>query len=190
MRLRNPIAFTPLPVTIITSLIYSALLVALLVVHLVVPAAPRNATPVPGVNLTEAWLDLRILSEAYRPYNSRQNDHVRDWLLRRIEAILRGNSVSLSSIGCQPAALTPTSETNSSVVLFSDITSNITSSSTGKDDDPGLSVYFEGTNIIVYIRGSEDEVGDFGPHFSLFRLFLESDIVSRVNSYPRVEILT
>ena len=27
--------------------------------------------------------------------------------------------------------------------------------------EPGYSVYFEGTNIIVYIRGSEDEDGDW-----------------------------
>lgn len=161
MRLRNPIAFTPLPVTIITSLVYSALFVALLVVHLVVPPAPKSATPVPGVNLTEAWLDLRILSEAYRPYNSRQNDHVRDWLLRRIEAILRNNDVSVASSGRQPDALIARSEANSSVVLFSDITSNITFSSQGKDDAAGISVYFEGTNIIVYIRGSQDEEGDW-----------------------------
>lgn len=161
MKLRNPIAFTPLPVTIITSLIYVALFTALLVVHLVVPAAPKNSTPSPGINLTEAWLDLRILSEAYRPYNSRQNDHIRDWLLRRIETILQYNNVSLLSLGRQTASLDRRAVANSSVVLFSDITSNVTFSYPGKKGYAGLSVYFEGTNIIVYVRGSEDEEGDW-----------------------------
>lgn len=47
-------------------------------------------------------------------------------------------------------------------VVFSDMTSNVTFSSEGKKlSEPGLSVYFEGTNIIVYIRGSEDGDGDW-----------------------------
>lgn len=150
---RNPIAFTPLPVTIITSIVYGALIVALLVLHLVVPSAPENATPLPGVNLTEAWRDLQTLSSAFHPYNSRQNDEIRNWLLTRIESILERNDVPLSE--------------NASAVVFSDLTSNVTFAqddglvASQSDQEPGLSVYFEGTNIIVYIRGSEDESGDW-----------------------------
>lgn len=150
----NPIAFTPLPVTIITSIIYAALIIPLLVIHLVVPEAPRDGTPFAGVNLTEAWQDLQSLSTNFHPFNSRKNDEVRNWLLTRIENILKGNGISSSS-------------TTSPVVVFSDITSNVTFSfqgrlkDTGPGREPGHSVYFEGTNIIVYIRGSEDEPGDW-----------------------------
>jgi len=152
--LRNPIAFTPLPVTIITSLVYVALIVALLVVHLVAPAAPTSSTPAAGINLTEAWLDLRLLTENYHPYNSHSNDHVRDWLLRRIEAILESNDV-LPAGNQDGHTLTITSQ-ESPVIVFSDVTSNVSFSSSRSAGEPGISVYFEGTNIIVYIRGSEE----------------------------------
>lgn len=148
MRLRfgNPVAFTPLPVTIITSVVYVSLFTALLVVHLVVPPAPNSPTPVDGVNLTEAWLDLRLLTRTYHPYNSLPNDGVRDWLLRRIEAILDGT-----------AGLSAAQHQESPVVVFSDVVSNVSLSASGSVGEPGMSVYFEGTNIIVYIRGSNDD---------------------------------
>jgi hypothetical protein len=53
------------------------------------------------------------------------------------------------------------------VTIFNDLVSNVTSSSSGSigavghGQLPGQSTYFEGTNIIVYIRGTEDEEGDW-----------------------------
>jgi len=152
--LRNPISFTPLPVTVITSLVYVALIVSLLVVHYVVPEAPRNLD---GTNLTEAWLDLQTLSNGFHPYNSHRNDYIRDWLLKRIETIVLENGVSSSTLSGSLENAKEATE-GSSVVVFSDTLSN---ASFSKAD---LSVYFEGTNIIVYIRGSEDEPGDWFLH--------------------------
>jgi hypothetical protein len=49
------------------------------------------------------------------------------------------------------------------VTIFNDLQSNVTFSalgslgSAGLGRRPGQSVYFEGTNIIVYIRGTEDD---------------------------------
>ena len=158
--LRNPVAFRPTPVTVITSLIYVALIVSLLVVHLTVPSAPKSPTPVRGINLTEAWLDLRILSQSYHPYNSRQNDHVRDWLLSRVEAILQSNH-ALSNVSPKSEHGQKSSVGDSPAIVFSDTISNVSFSSSD-DSKPGVSVYFEGTNIIVYIRGqSDDEKGDW-----------------------------
>lgn len=154
MKFRNPIAFTPLPVTIITSLVYLLLITALLIVHLVVPSAPTTATPAAGVNLTEAWLDLQTLTTGFHPYNSRLNDEVRNWLLSRLEVILRDNGVSTTS-------------DQATAVVFSDMTSNLTFSvprplgASNSDRESGLGVYFEGTNIIVYVRGSEDDGDDW-----------------------------
>ena len=154
MKFRNPIAFTPLPVTIITSLVYLLLIAVLLVVHLVVPNAPTTATPVAGVNLTEAWLDLQTLTTGFHPYNSRLNDWVRNWLLSRLEDILKENGVSTAS-------------DHAKAVVFSDLTSNVTFSVTRRlgtsnsDKESDIGVYFEGTNIIVYIRGSEDDGDDW-----------------------------
>lgn len=168
---RNPIAFTPLPVTIITSLVYAALIVALLITHLVVPPAPNSPTPIVGTNVTEAWQDLQTLSNGFHPYNTRRNDDVRNWLLTRIEAILEGNDVAYSfrnhhsHNGLVPQ-LHPTASNSSPVVVFNDMTSNLSfstdgvSSTSGRGKEPGISTYFEGTNIIVYIRGSEDDKSD------------------------------
>jgi hypothetical protein len=134
---RNPLAFTPWPVTIITTVVYLALIIPVLVIHLNVPIAPRTSPK--GLDLTEAWQDLQTLTRAFHPYNSRRNDQVRDWLLERIDAIKTA-----------PAEYA-TSEEKPEVFVFDDMTSNLTSS------DARTGVYFEGTNILVYIRGWEDK---------------------------------
>lgn len=163
---RNPIAFTPLPVTIITSIVYLGLIIALLVTHLVVPSAPSSPTPVNGVNLTEAWHDLQSLTNGFHPYNSRRNDEVRDWLLRRIETILSENGATYTGLSMAEGSSTAgdgsrsNAEESTDVVIFNDMTSNITFSS------KSLSVYFEGTNIIVYVRGNADEEGDWWTTYS------------------------
>ncbi|KIW31692.1 uncharacterized protein PV07_03297 [Cladophialophora immunda] len=136
-RLSNPFAFTRWPVTIITSAVYLVIIVALLIVHTTVPSPPSSPTPIRGVNLTEAWLDLQLLTAAYRPYNSRRNDQIHEWLLERIKSIAKENDASPH--------------------VFEDNTSNLTFSSGGVLSGPGVSVYFEGTNLIVYIPGTEDD---------------------------------
>ncbi|KAI4192295.1 MAG: hypothetical protein LQ346_004367 [Caloplaca aetnensis] len=163
-RFTNPIAFRPLPVTIIGTVVYAALIIALLITHILVPSAPNN-TPAAGVNLTEAWQDLQYISGAFHPYNSRQNDETRDWLLMRIERILARNTRGLMfdrSKYLHDEQFRASIAKQSPAVVFSDVNSNVTFSREGKKSnsdagrESGVSVYFEGTNIIVYIRGSED----------------------------------
>ncbi|KAF3394165.1 Vacuolar membrane protease [Penicillium rolfsii] len=140
VKARNPLAFTPWPVTIITTAVFLALIIPILVIHLNVPAAPRTSPE--GLNLTEAWQDLQALTRGYHPYNSHENDHVRAWLLERIDAIQRS---------APPAEAYQPDEEKPEVFVFDDLTSNLTFS----DNQSG--VYFEGTNILVYIRGFEDQ---------------------------------
>ena len=156
----NPLAFTPLPVTIITSLVYVALIVSLLIVHHTVPEAPRNLA---GTNLTEAWLDLQTLSNGFHPFNSRRNDYIRDWLLRRITDIVTENGISSASYPSSGGMLEDVKKFSESapVVIFSDNVSNVSFQFDQKGKAPVPSVYFEGTNIIVYIRGSEDDPDDW-----------------------------
>lgn len=135
---RNPLAFTPWPVTIITTVVYLALIIPVLVIHLNVPAAPRTSPK--GLNLTEAWQDLQTLTRGFHPYNSRRNDQVREWLLERIDAITKAAPAEYA-----------TSEEQPEVFVFDDLTSNLTS------NDARTGVYFEGTNILVYVRGWEDK---------------------------------
>ncbi|ORY15446.1 putative zinc metalloprotease [Clohesyomyces aquaticus] len=131
-RLSNPLAFTPLPVTIVTCLTYIALFAALLSTHLTVPPHPRS-TPA-GTNLTEAWLDLETITRQYHPYNSHANDEVRKYLLSRIKSIVASKHLG-----------------SDRVQVIDDNVSNATFS------EKKTSIYFEGTNIIVAIRGSEDK---------------------------------
>lgn len=174
MKLSNPFTFLPLSVTLITTAVYLAILTPLIVVHETVPPAPTNATAHRGLNLTEAWLDLAELSNGYHPFNSRRNDEVRDWLLRRIEGILDING-ALSrledlgddmEVGDSPVHGELRARTKSPpVTVFNDIVSNYTSTALatiGVDGRRlGISTYFEGSNIIVYIRGTEDEEGEW-----------------------------
>lgn len=84
-------------VTLIIIIVYLSIAIPLLIVHETVPRAPSNPTLYNGLNTTEAWLDLTVLTNGYHPYNSRRNDVVRDWLLRRIESILEENEISWST---------------------------------------------------------------------------------------------
>lgn len=128
----NPFSFTPGPVNFFTTLTYIALFAALLVVHLRVPNYPSKSPQ--GTNLTEAWNDLQHITRQFHPYNSRANDDVRDYLLRRVKHVISSKKLSKKD-----------------VEIVDDIVSNATFSS------GNTTVYFEGTNIIVAIRGSEDD---------------------------------
>ncbi|ERF72867.1 hypothetical protein EPUS_08480 [Endocarpon pusillum Z07020] len=160
-KLSNPLAFTPGPVTFFTSIAYAALIIALIITHNTVPPAPQSPTPINGVNLTEAWQDLQVLTPTYHPYNSRSNDQVRNWLLRRVNNILKDNNVTDSRDAGVRSRHYPNrtgSATKPAAYIFDDDVSNLTFSSAGSTTSTaGVSVYFEGTNIIVYIRGSQDD---------------------------------
>ncbi|PVH94026.1 putative zinc metalloprotease [Periconia macrospinosa] len=131
-RLSNPLAFTPLPVMMLVTITYVALFSSLLTTHLTVPNYPSH-TP-PGTNLTEAWTDLETITRHYHPYNSHANDDVREYLLSRVEQHIASKNL-----------------TSHQVQIIDDKVSNVTFSS------GSTTVYFEGTNIIIAIRGSEDK---------------------------------
>ena len=132
-RWSNPLGFTPGPVIFVTCVTYIALFAGLLTVHLTVPPYPSR-TPA-GTNTTEAWQDLEHITQQYHPYNARANDEVRKYLLSRIKQIIASKELG----------------SDDKVEIIDDNVSNATFSS-GE-----TSVYFEGTNIIVAIRGSEDK---------------------------------
>ncbi|KAI9806320.1 MAG: hypothetical protein M1825_006435 [Sarcosagium campestre] len=186
--LLKPFGFTPWPVTILATTVYLALFVSLIVIHHVVPPAPADRGLSQGVDTSEAWTDLQVLTNGHHPYNSPRNDEVRDWLLRRIDEILDANEAQQKSSAASRAPLQwldshaqqlpiydhssssrgkgpqdPSAQKSySRAVVYSDLVSNVTFSSggqagvAGQVKDAGHSIYFEGTNIIVYVRGSED----------------------------------
>lgn len=165
MRIRNPFAFRPYPVTILASVIYVALFIALLTIHTVTPSAPSDSSEAEAVS--EAWHDLQTLTKTFHPYNSRANDQVRDWLLQRVDAVLAHKGASASRLKQHGHQRFRYTNESSPVVVFSDTISNASFSTQGSPIDSGrshkagTSVYFEGTNIIVYIRGSDDDPDDW-----------------------------
>ncbi|RYP52523.1 hypothetical protein DL768_002350 [Monosporascus sp. mg162] len=142
MAVSNPIAFRPFAVTFWSTVAYVALLIPLVIIHETVPPPPTDPTPSPGINLTQSWLDLTVLTRHYHPFNSRENDEIHDWLLRRLEDIKEKNAAN-----------------DSNVVVLEDMVSNVTVTDAASPSDVGSGTYFEGTNIIVYIRGKDDPQG-------------------------------
>lgn len=127
----NPLSFTPGPVIFWTTAVYVALFAALLTVHLRVPNYPSN--PPSGINLTQTWGDLEHITRRFHPYNSHANDDVRGYLLSRVKDVIKSKKL------------------DNEVHVIDDTISNATFSS------GSTTIYFEGTNIIVTIRGSEDD---------------------------------
>lgn len=113
----------------------------------------------PGINVTEAWRDLQELTSGFHPYNSHRNDDVRNWLLRRIDDILAENKAAYYVEQDYGSGTPVSSGTDAGdqahVVVFNDMLSNSTTTASSTLSAP-LSVYFEGTNIMVYVRGREE----------------------------------
>lgn len=95
----NPFSFRSGPVTFWTTVTYITLLIPIIVINEDTPPAPREESPVKGLNLTEAWLDLATLTKGYHPYNSHYNDDLHGYLLQRIHSILDLNGVAWTTDG-------------------------------------------------------------------------------------------
>ncbi|AEO63218.1 uncharacterized protein THITE_2108145 [Thermothielavioides terrestris NRRL 8126] len=153
----NPFSFRPGPVTFWTTVTYLALIIPIIVINENTPPVPSDESPVPGINLTQAWLDLTTLTRAYHPYNSRYNDDVRSFLLQRIRSVLDENDVEWTTDG------TGSNNADAAVTVFDDMNSNCTflmaSGVVANPNTPKVAAYFEGTNILVYIRGRADDQG-------------------------------
>ena len=162
IRRYNPVAFRQRPISIILCATYISLFAGLLYTHHVVPQSPRVGDPVRGINLTEAWSDLQRISTLYHPYNSHENDGVRAWLIERIKETLNENQVDFEYVhqhwsDSDPISSSPYEVSRSQqkeVVIFDDNASNATFA---RSREGSTSVYFEGSNIIVYVKGSAAE---------------------------------
>ena len=103
-----------------------------------------------------------MVSRGYHPYNSRNNDKVRQSLLCRIDSILsssgrNGTDQDQGTSGGSMSKRYRHTANNSTVYVFDDQVSNITFSTGNRLGSNGVSAHFESTNIVVYIRGSEDD---------------------------------
>ncbi|KAL9085537.1 MAG: hypothetical protein Q9159_004635 [Coniocarpon cinnabarinum] len=160
----NPFGFRKWPVTIVVSAIYIAIITLGLYVHHIVPSAPKeSSSSLPdGVSLNQAWIDLQQLSRQHHPYNSHNNDEVRDWILHRVNDTLRNNTVVSQQIASlESDSLFQNIGEDAKAIVFDDLSSNATYSATNP-----ISVYFESTNIIVLLRGSGDSTMEADRHRS------------------------
>ncbi|KAG8534054.1 uncharacterized protein KY384_000897 [Bacidia gigantensis] len=160
MKLKNPLSFTPVPVTIVTAAVYIILIVALLIDHHTLP----RSESIDGIDLDVAWRDLQTITTGFHPFNSHQNDEIRGWLLARLESIVQTNAKKRLPVQIAGDKRNNSSEEAVPVTIFSDIISNISDAVNTSSTRSGYSTYFEGTNIIVYIRGSEDDPADGWMH--------------------------
>lgn len=164
MKCHNPFGFSPAAVTFWTIVVYAAILIPLVVIHeSVPPARSPSSIGASGINLTEAWWDLTTITKSYHPYNSRENEHVGDYILKRIEEILNRTGIDWTKedSGGVKWGKSHLAERSASpaVTVFDDNVSNVTWAAGSKILSYGNAGYFEGTNKMVYIRGTEDEEG-------------------------------
>ncbi|KAK7426627.1 hypothetical protein QQZ08_006805 [Neonectria magnoliae] len=184
MRCQNPFAFRPGPVSFWTTAIYLAITIPLIYVHETVPPGPANRSLYRGLNLTEAFHDLQNITSTFHPYNSHQNDHVREFLILRSKEILDRNDMDYTTdlsggVVWQDTNdyLHPRDDDDDDVrsgsrppgvTLFDDQISNLTWTynkykRVGANFGKPIwgSQYFEGNNFYIYIHGKDDPEGDW-----------------------------
>lgn len=166
MKCQNPFAFRAGQVTFWTTIIYLFIAIPLIYVHETVPPAPSDHSLYRGLNLTEAWLDLQTITTTLHPFNSHQNDVVRDFIIDRSKQILERNKMNYTSEVATDVVTWSrndelrTTAPSSRVTVFDDKVANFTRVyRSGAKSHSGT--YFEGNNYYVYIRGTEDAEGDW-----------------------------
>ncbi|KAL0955569.1 hypothetical protein HGRIS_001809 [Hohenbuehelia grisea] len=117
-------AFRLIPTTLLAILVYVVIFVSVLVTDQV----PSISKDQHGLDLSQAYSDLREITNKPHPYNSHSNDQVHRHILSRVQGI---------------------AQTHPDVHVVNDLLSN------GSWSSRGYGVYFEGTNILVKIDGSE-----------------------------------
>ncbi|KAI0669436.1 hypothetical protein C8Q78DRAFT_1080139 [Trametes maxima] len=124
-KLAEPFKFAPTQVSVLTVFIYVLVFATVLVLD-ELPNVPKNTE---GINLDRAFEALSTITSRPHPYISHANDVVRAYILSR---------------------LGPLAARHSHVELSDDLTSNVTYIAGG-----GFAVYFEGTNVLLKIQGTE-----------------------------------
>lgn len=98
------------------------------------------------ISVVDAWHDLQHITGdwGYHPYNSYANDRVKEYLITRIHDILRNNKIGVEARNGE------WEEDDIKVQIVDDIASNITFAAESK----GVTVYYEGTNLMVIVKGT------------------------------------
>ncbi|KAH9959052.1 hypothetical protein BC827DRAFT_1215483 [Russula dissimulans] len=128
--------------TVLASLFYFAIFISLYITQSGPPLPTVETQQALGLNLEHAYRDLHLITKRPHPYNSRQNDVVRNFLLERLREIAKGRD-------------------------FIQIEDDVYTNAAFLD---GLeAVYFQGTNILVKVDGTDNVIENdavlFSAHF-------------------------
>ncbi|KAJ8488101.1 hypothetical protein ONZ45_g14086 [Pleurotus djamor] len=119
-------SFRKWPTTVLVVLTYAAILSSVLVTD-ELPDIPENQK---GLDVDQAYTDLRMITAHPHPYNSHANDDVRSYILGRVKDITKE-------------------------IPFAHIDDDTISN--GSWVSRGYGVYFEGTNVLVKIDGWDNK---------------------------------
>ncbi|KAI0071085.1 hypothetical protein K474DRAFT_1630985 [Panus rudis PR-1116 ss-1] len=129
--LAAPFKFAPIPVSIVTFVVYGLLFFFVLITD----KTPDLTHNLRGLNLTQAYEDLHKITARPHPYNSHANDDVHQFLLSRVQAIAANSDF---------------------VHVSNDLVSNASHTASSIGYSAGTKgLYFEGANILVKIDGTE-----------------------------------
>ncbi|EJD06808.1 Zn-dependent exopeptidase [Fomitiporia mediterranea MF3/22] len=137
------LAFKTIPVMVVTVVVYAAIYLSIAILD-DLPSVPSARNQL-GLNVDQAYADLHKIAGLPHPYNSHQNDVVREYILDRVQDIASHSSF---------------------VTIDDDLTSNVTFGQTWGSDG-GLAAYFEGSNILVKVNGRLPQLDGvlFSAHF-------------------------
>ncbi|KAI0753377.1 hypothetical protein C8Q80DRAFT_1151837 [Daedaleopsis nitida] len=137
-RLLSPFKFAPIPVTILTIILYVAVFASVLSYD-ELASVPKKLD---GLSLDRAYKTLSKITARPHPYISHANDDVRAYILSRLQPLADRHSDYIH--------------------LSDDLTSNVTVVNAGR------AVYFEGTNVLLKVDGTDSspESGPDGVLFS------------------------
>ncbi|KIK60992.1 hypothetical protein GYMLUDRAFT_85025 [Collybiopsis luxurians FD-317 M1] len=142
--------FLTLPVTTVLVLVYLAVTISSLVTDQLRPVPSKSTlkSRYGGLDVSEAYDDLHIISTRPHPYHSHANDALRNYLLRRVRTI-RAQS-----------------DLRDSFLIYDDVTTS--GAWTSAFGGTGSATYFQGNNILVKIRGTAESDSSTPPSAVLF----------------------
>ncbi|KIY46136.1 hypothetical protein FISHEDRAFT_75980 [Fistulina hepatica ATCC 64428] len=133
----NALRFRTIPNTVLVCLVYIAIFAAVFSTDRL-HDIPRDQK---GLNITEAYADLHQIAARPHHYNSHANDIVHEFILSRVREV---------------------ESEYEHVKVIEDLESDAYSM-----DPRGYGIYFQGTNILIKIDGTDDEAGAvlFSAHY-------------------------
>ncbi|KAF8655629.1 hypothetical protein AX16_002983 [Volvariella volvacea WC 439] len=145
-------SFRTLPNTILLIIIYAVVFASVFITD-ELPDVPKKKNR-QGLDLDQAMQDLHYITTRPHPYNSHSNDEVRAYILGRIRNILLFSGTHPNSVNATDSSLV--------VPSYAKLANDLYSNGSWASEVAPAGVYFEGTNILVKIEGTDPEFKETG----------------------------